>query len=208
MQINIAPFGCRTSTLVLREPLSSRECMNYPLPLRALCEPSFNILESVSTLTFMYIRLMFSFSLDFHFAKCIHRPLADPLNQPVSRASVQIKITSHRAASNMIIMSADDLVNSNLHQFVRAVNPKGREAGSHSISARGTRGLWRVLEQDGNSHGEGMGREGWLVVLRPPNTGSGFLTAGHLLPGKVDGPFAALGDSLNYSCIGTDWLAD
>lgn len=108
----------------------------------------------------------------------IQRPLADPLNQPVSRASVQIKITSHRAASNMIIMSADDLVNSNLHQFVRAVNPKGREAWSHSISARGTRALWRVLEQDGNGHGKGMGREGWLAVLRPPNTARGFLNSG------------------------------
>lgn len=132
----------------------------------------------------MYIRLMLPFSLDFHFGECIQRrPLPDPLNQPVSRASVQIKITSHHAASNMIIMSADDLVNSNLHQFVRAVNPKGREAGSHSISARGTRPLWRVLEQDGNGHGEGMGKEGWVVVLCPPPTQSAaFSTASHLLP--------------------------
>lgn len=75
---------------------------------------------------FAYIQLTFTSSQDV---------LSDPTPQLASFASVQIKIASHGAAANIIIMSADDLVNSNLHQFVRAVNPEGREAGSHSISA-------------------------------------------------------------------------
>lgn len=91
---------------------------------------------SISNQMLVYIRLLFPFSPDFLLTQRIHvRPLAHPMPQLASRASMQIKITSHHAAANMIIMSADDLVNSNLHQFVRAVNPEGREAGSHSISA-------------------------------------------------------------------------